>query len=228
MAAGLLLIGAANSASYFFRTGGIQPLLSKSASSPSGAIGFPWEIWREGQTYGGWMIDYATLPWNLMAGIGLGFVFGICGIIGRSRFNTWVAEFERREDQFEPARVQFSVRGLLLLTTIVALIFAATTSWGSSTQLLGAIYFLGPLCLILIAMFPNRIRWQARVVILVAVAIALIATAVATGLRLGLTADDVLLGIFVSWTPQSAFVAFLITLFLIFQLWRRPLADSSG
>lgn len=228
MTGGLLLVAAANAASYFYRTGGIQRLLGKSEGSPTGAIGFPWEIWREGETYGGWMINYAMLPWNILVGVLLGCCFGLIGIIGSSRFNIWIAEFERREEQHKPIKIQFSVRSLLFLTTVSAMIFAAVTSWGSSSQLLLAIYFLGPFCLILIAMQPDRIRWQVRVVILVIVATALIVAAIATGLRLGLTTDDVLLGIFVSWTPQSAFVAFLIVAIMIFQIWREPLADSSG
>lgn len=224
-----MLVAAANAASFFFRSRGFGNLLGV---PPEGdafeAVGFPFEIWQAGNTYGGWMIDYSVLPWNLLTGLLVGTLCGLVGIAGKSKFNQWIAEFESREQSRRQLRVQFSVKGLLILTTIVSGLFAATTAWGSSPQLLAAIYFLGPLCLIMIAMAPDQIPWEARVVILVIVALALIGIAIATGSKLGLTFDQVMFGVFVSWTPQSAFAAFLIVVGLIIQLWRTPSPQATG
>ena len=224
-----MLVAAANAASFFFRSRGFGNLFGiPPEGSAFEAVGFPFEIWQAGNSYGGWMIDYSMLPWNLLTGLLVGAVCGFVGIAGKSKFNQWVAEFESREQSRRQLRVQFSVKSLLILTTIVSCLFAATTAWGSSPQLLAAIYFLGPLCLVMIAMAPDQIPWEARVVILVIVAVAMIGIAIATGTKLGLTFDQVMFGIFVSWTPQSAFAAFLIVVVLVVQVWRSPPPQSTG
>ena len=222
MVGGLMLVAAANAASYFFRSQGFSQIFGSPDGSDYEAVGFPFEIWQAGNSYGGWMIDYSVLPWNLLTGLIVGTICGLVGVAGKSRFNQWVAEFESSEESRRQVRLQFSVKGLLILTTIIALLFAATTTWGSSPQLLGAIYLLGPLCLILIAMAPDQIPWEARAVILVIVAVAMIGIAITTGSKLGLTFDQVMFGIFVCWTPQSVFAAFFIVVGLIFQSWRTP------
>ena len=185
-------------------------------------VGFPFEIWRDGETYGGWMIDYPMLAWNLLTGMAAGCVFGLVGIAGKRKFNRWVAEFEAQEHSNRKLKIQFSVKSLLIVTTLIALVFASITAWGSSPQLLAAIYFLGPLGLIVIAMTPDSIPWQQRVVILVIVAASMIGIAIASGSKLGLDVDQVMFGIFVSWTPQNAFAAFLIVVAMMVQIWRRP------
>ena len=229
MVGGLLLVAAANAASFFVRSRGFGNLLGAPAEGRAvEAVGFPLEIWRSDNSYNGWMIDYSVLPWNLLTGLLLGSVCGLVGILGKSKFNRWVAEFEAQEEPRRQLRVQFSLKGLLILTTIVSCLFAATTAWGSSPQLLAAIYFLGPLCLVMIAMAPDQLPWEARVVILVVVAVAMIGIAIATGMKLGLTFDQVMFGIFVSWTPQSAFAAFFIVVVLIVQIWRKPGAQVTG
>lgn len=225
-AGGFLLIAAANAASYFIRSNDLGAMFgSKESNNGREALGFPFEIWRSGETYGGWMLDYATLPWNLLVGILLGCALGAVAVAGRQQFNQWVAEFESQQSDSQ-LRLQFSVKGMLIATTALAVVFAATTTWGSSPQLLGAIYFLGPLCLISIAMAPDRIPWQYRAVVLTFVATAMIGIAIRTGWNLKMNAEQVLLGIFVSWTPQSAFVAAII---LLAMMWirLRARADTS-
>jgi hypothetical protein len=227
MGSGIMLIAAANAVSYFFRSRNLEALFgSKAANNGEEALGFPLEIWRSGENYNGWMLDYSTLPWNLLTGVLLGCFFGLIGLLGKPMFNQWVADFESQQSPSRKLRLQFSVKGLLILTTVIAVVFAATNAWGTSPQLLGAIYFIGPLCLILIAMAPDHFSWQYRVAILVPVAMALIGVAIATGTKLGMNIDQVLLGIFISWTPQSAFMALLIIMGMmvrgIFQLDRVP------
>ena len=219
-----MLVAAANAASFFVRSRGFGSIFGSAPNSSPEALGFPLEIWRAGQTYDGWILNYAALPWNILTGVLLGGLFGLVGVLGKSKFNDWVAEFEAREKENRQIKLQFSVKGMLVVTTLFAIVVAATTSWGSSHHLLGAIYFLGPLGLILTAMQPDKIPWQVRIVIVIAASIGIIALALATGLKLGMTVDQVMFGIFVSWTPQSAFMAFLLTVGLIVQLLRRPKA----
>ncbi len=216
-----MLVAAINAASFFVRSRGLGNLLNQ-GQGHQGSLGFPFEIWRDGETYDGWMIDYSMFLLNLATGLGVGSLFGLIGIVGRRKFNLWVSEFEAQEKNHAGIKIQFSVKTLLILTTMAAVVFASITAWGSSPQLLAAIYFLGPLTLIAIAMSPDSIPWQHRVAILVVVAVSMIGIAISTGARLGLELDQVLFGIFVSWTPQSAFAAFLIVIGLIVQIWRRP------
>jgi len=78
-----------------------------------------------------------------------------------------------------------------------------------------AIYFLGPVVTILIAMAPRGLHWQHRVIVLTVLVAVMIAIAFSTALKLGVPLDRVMLGIFVSWTPQSTFAAFLMVVGLI-------------
>ena len=212
---GVMLVAAANAMSYFFRTPGISDLISKDQRL-SEAIGFPFEIWREDRIYHESMyLDYWMVCLNLLVGIGIGLVFGVVALALQGHFNRWVAEFESKNATAAPINLQFSVKSLLLMTTLVALFIAAFTSWHGTPQVLLAIYFFGPICLVLVAVLPNRIRMQHRVVLLTLLAFTMIGVAISTGVSLEVPMDRVLLGIFVSWTPQSAFAAFILIIGLI-------------
>ena len=174
------------------------------------------EIWRENSIYHDALyLDYRMVGLNLLVGVGVGFIFGIIGLAMKGHFNKWVEEFEAKNRNAKPINLQFSVKSLMLMTTVVALLIAALTSWNGTPQVLMAIYFLGPLSLVLIAVLPNKIRFQHRVVLLTLMAITMIGVAISTGLSLEVPMDRVLLGIFVSWTPQSAFAAFILVVGLI-------------
>lgn len=218
LAAGLMMVAAATAVSYFFRTGSIADLIG-SHSNVSEAIGFPFEIWREGSVYhGSYFIDYQMTGSNLLIGLALGTVFGIVAVMLKQSFNGWVEEFEQRNAADRGLNFQFSVKSLLWMTTFVAIFIAALTNWKGTPEVLMAIYFLGPILLILIAMMPNRIHWHHRIVILTLTAVAMIGIAIWSGLILDVPIDRVMLGIFVSWTPQSAFAAFVLTAGMIAQL----------
>ncbi|MFK7767819.1 MAG: hypothetical protein AB8B55_11400 [Mariniblastus sp.] len=218
---GVILVAAGNALSYFFRTPSISDLIGKDENVTE-AIGFPFEIWEENKIYGsGYYIDYPNAGFNLLIGLAIGAVLGLIAVTLRKYFNRWVEEFEQKNSGEQSANMQFSIKGLLVITTLASLLLAAMTRWNGTPEVLMAIYFLGPLLLIGIAMAPNRIRWQHRVVILSIMALAMIGIALSSGNSLNVPLDRVLLGIFVSWTPQSAFGAFLLTLGLIVQIfWR--------
>ena len=105
----------------------------------------------------------------------------------------------------------------MIVTSLIAVALGLTQALGASPWLLGAIYFAGPLTLILIAMGPVGIPWGQRSVILVLTAICMLVGAVVIGGRLGMEFDRVLLGVFVCWVPQSALAAVLI---VGFALWK--------
>lgn len=210
-----MLVAAANAVSYFFRTSGIADLIGPDQNVTE-AIGFPYEIWRENKLYyKAFYLDYPKAGLNLLVGLGLGSIFGCIGLLLQSHFNRWVAEFEAKNTGMKRLSFQFSVKSLLVVTTIAALLIAALTSWNGTPQVLMAIYFLGPLVLILVAMLPRKIHWYHRVVVLTVLSFAMIAIAISSGNTLGVPLDRVMLGIFVSWTPQSTFAAFLLVVGLI-------------
>ena len=120
-------------------------------------------------------------------------------------------------------RFTFSVRGLLIVTTLIAFAVGLTQALGSSPWLLGVIYFAGPLTLILIAMGPVGIPWEQRSVILVLTAIFMLTGAILIGGRLGMLFDQVLLGVFICWVPQSVFTALLI---FSVTLWKHRLSSK--
>ena len=210
-----MLIAAANAVSYFFRTPSIADLIGPEQNVTE-AMGFPFEIWRENQSgLVALYVDYAQVGLNLLVGLGVGAIFGVVGLLLQSHFNRWVAEFEAKNTDLKRLSFQFSVKSLLLVTTVAALLIAALTSWNGTPQVLLAIYFLGPLILILVAMLPRKIHWYHRVAILTVLSLTMIGIAISSGNSLGVPFDRVMLGIFVSWTPQSTFAAFLLVVGLI-------------
>ncbi len=220
MLAGIMLVAAANALSYFFRTPGIDDLVGADQNVIE-AIGFPFEIWREDRIYHGSMyLDYTKVGLNLLVGVALGTCFGLIALKLQKHFNRWVADFESQNTIKREISFQFSVKSLLLITTVAAALVAAFTSWNGTKQVLMAVYFLGPACLILIAMMPNKIHWHYRIAILTMMAAVIIGVGISTGVELDVPLDRVMLGIFVSWTPQSAFAAFaLLTGLIIHAIW---------
>lgn len=218
-----MIVAAANALSYFFRTPGIADLVGPDQHLTE-ALGFPFEIWRENQIYFGSMfIDYAMVGLNLLVGAGLGTLFGLVALKLKPQFNRWVSDFESEQPAKRSLEYRFSIKSMLVLTSVAAILVAALTTWNGTKQVLIAIYFLGPLCLILIAMAPTKIHWHHRIVVLVFLAVTMIGVALTTGQQLKVPIDRVLLGIFVSWTPQSAFAAFLLVVGLISKsLWFGP------
>ena len=222
-----MLVAAANALSYFFRTPSIAGLIGP-GQNVTEAMGFPFEIWRENRAgYSALYVDYLQVGLNLLVGLGVGAIFGGIGLLLQSHFNRWVAEFEAKNSDLKGLSFQFSVKSLLMVTTVAALLIAALTTWNGTPQILLAIYFLGPVILILVAMLPRKIHWYHRAVVLTVLSFAMIGIAISTGNALGVPFDRVMLGIFVSWTPQSTFAAFLLVVGLIAFLQSKTLIARS-
>lgn len=210
---GLLMVGGANAVSYFFRSDGLGNLLGTHPGRHE-AIGFPVEIWEQGNAYAGFFVDYGAVLVNFAAAAALGCLLGAIALRLTPFFNDIearvIAEMEGRERN----HFQFSMRGLIGATVVASLIAALwRSSLAARPEVLGAIYLLGPGVLVATALLPRNIPWQQRVAILVPLAAMTIGAALTIGSSLPspLDFDQVLLGVFVCWTPQSIAGAVLLT-----------------
>jgi len=191
--------------SWFFRSTGWSDLCGATLNDHTEAIGFPFEIWREGTGHQGLVL--AALGIHLLIGLAVSIAAGFAAVSLSPRIESMLPQESTSKTVF---RMTFSVRGLLIVTSLIAIALGLTQSLGPSPWLLGTIYFAGPLTLILIAMGPVGIPWEQRSVILVLTAMIMLVGAVVIGGRLGMEFDRVLLGVFICWVPQSVFAAVLI------------------
>lgn len=211
---GVLMIAAINAVSYFFLTGAINDLIGGPPAFEE-AIGVPFEVWREGQSYNQSPLDYLAAIKNLAFGLVGGVLFGVIGVRFRQPFNGWVAEFEQKNAAAKSISSQFTLKSIMFWTMVMALLIALMTRWSGTSACLAAIYFLGPATLIGIAMFPNQLHWVVRAVIVTVLSLTVIGIAIQTGIKLVMPLDRVMLGFFVCWVPQSVFAAFFLTLGLV-------------
>jgi hypothetical protein len=108
-------------------------------------------------------------------------------------------------------RVQISVKGLLILMVVAAVVaMISKAAFEKRPGMLMLIFLSGPAILIMLSMVPIGLSWQQRLLILTPAAVAMLVLAVYVGRPIGLTTDHVLMGIFVTWVPQSVFAAMAI------------------
>ena len=217
-AGGFILIAALNALSWFFRSEGWSDLCGFTLHEHTEAIGFPFEMWREGFSYSNSTVSLPSLGLNLA--IGLVFAIG-AGLLGIKLSRRILATLPTDIGPNTTFQMTFSVRGLLIVTTLLAIAIGLTKSLGASPWLLGTIYFASPLILILIAMGPVGLPWEQRSIILVLTAVCMMAGAVLVGSRLEMEFDRVLLGAFICWVPQSVFAALGI---IVIALWKHRLS----
>jgi hypothetical protein len=212
-AVGILIAASLNAVSYFFRSEWGGNLVGTRPTHYE-SLGFPWQLWESGNTYGGLFIDPLGLLANGAVAIVLGSVGGLAALRYRSIFNRLVEEWERVVAEQQRRSVQFSLRSLLAAMGLAALLAAGTRyALAGRAEVLGAIYLLGPWVLVAIAFLPLGMTWQQRVYVLLPAALLLMAAAVALGLSLKpkVEFDKVLLGFFICWTPQSALAALVLS-----------------
>lgn len=216
-----LLIAAANAASFFFRSQSIDSLFDANVRWGE-ALGFPFEIWNANGEFGPLYVNYGLMAVNVLVGVAFGLVFGLLAAKISTQLNRWLNEFEARANsQNEPVSMQFSMLSLMGTTAVVGLLVAAVTHWAGTRESLWFIYLLGPGLMIGIAFLPRGIHWHRRCLIVVLVAMVIIPGAIWSGSLRGMEFDRVLLGIFVFWTPQSAFAAFFLFVGVVLQRLRR-------
>jgi hypothetical protein len=217
---GMLASAVLNAASYFVRSDGWGDLVGVRPHRRE-ALGFPLEVWEEGQAYNGFFVDYSALLINSLAAAALSCLCGLAVWALRQRGNLLVAYLEQRypEADRQQQQFQFSLRGLLLSTAVVAVAATILRRWTSARpEVLAGIYLLGPWLLVGLALLPRRISWQQRVGLIVPLTLLLIVVAIGVGgsLQPRREFDQVLLGIFICWTPQSAAAAAGLTAVLLF------------
>lgn len=215
---GVLISGSLNAASYFFRSergGNLIGITPKNRE----ALGFPCELWENGNSYGGLFVDVWGLAVNAGFAVLLAVACGMVTVAYRAKLNRLVAELEETVTVHTRDSVQFSMRGLLVATALAALLATAGRyALAGRAEVLGFIYLLGPWVLVLIAFLPLGLSWQKRVYILIPMTLLLLmAAAAALGMSLkpSVQFDKVLLGFFICWTPQCALAAIVLTAVLI-------------
>ncbi len=216
-AAGMLFMASINAVSYFVRSRDWSSLIGKPQSNNE-SIGFPFKIWEAGNTYGGMFADYPMLGLNILIAFVVGSAVGIFTASRTRWLNNLLAdsgEFVVEDTRTQP--IQFSLLGMMILTTIVAIISAIASRFAVRPETMIAIYALGPISLVAIAMLPRRLTWQQRVMIITPLTFALIGVAIAVGLGLQMEFDKVLMGIFLCWVPQSAVAAIVLTSWILYE-----------
>lgn len=209
-AAGMLLMAAVNAVSYFFRSAKWGSLVGKPEPLLE-SVGFPLKVWEAGNTYGGFFADYPRLGVNILVAAGVGVIVGMIAAGHHDFLNRVTAIAEPGGESQKPQPIQFSLRGLMVATTIAAVVAMLASKLVAHPGTLLAIYALGPVTLVAIAMIPRRLSWRRRVAIIIPTTLTLIAVAVVVGNALEIEFDKVLLGIFLCWTPQSALAAVVLT-----------------
>ncbi|TWU60207.1 hypothetical protein Poly51_04820 [Rubripirellula tenax] len=231
LAVGLLLTASVNAVSYFFRSSDWSGLIGRPQSMNS-AIGFPWVVWEAGNHYGGLFADYPNMGKNIVFAMLVGAAIGAIAVWQSDFLDGAIHEVEVQDVDGsssadavprKPAPVQFSLRGLMITTTIAAIASTVVSRLAVHPMTLVAIYALGPVALVGLAMVPHRWNWQRRVVLLVPITLGLIGVAMAVGHALAMEFDQVLMGIFLSWTPQSAVAASGLTTLLLWTASRRQI-----
>ena len=220
---GLMIIGAANAISYFVLSDGFSNLIGKKADEQE-LIGFPFQVWQRGKTYGTALINFPSFYINGATGVGLGLVIGTLWALLTNKLNQVAENILRVEQtsalpsetksQDDSSGNQFSLGGLMIGTTLVALIVGLATKLQPDPRVIAGIFFFGPVVIIGITMLPRRWSLQFRMAALTVLAASSIGVAVAVGSGLELPFDEVLMGIFICWTPQGVIGTFLLVSWL--------------
>ena len=214
--AGLMVTAAVNAISYFVRSDGILNLIGASQLQQE-AIGFPFEVWRRGEGYGRFIVNFPAFFSNCGVGVIFASIIGAISANKRDALNKITADAVSREAESNSSgnSLQFSIKSILIATSIIALFLAAAMNISVDPKVLAAIYFAGPWAMVGLSMLPPGIKWQHRVVMMTIMAVVMIGIAIFVGGQLDKPFDEVLMGVFISWTPQSV-IGILVLLSAIF------------
>ena len=218
-AVGMLLMAAVNALSYFFRSADWSSLVQPNLHSEE-SIGFPFVVWEAGNTYSGMFADYPSLGLNVLFAAAVGSVLGWYTMRKTEFLNGLLTQMENEAKDREPQPIQFSLRGLMIATTVIAVAAMLARNFAARPETPIAIYVFGPLLLVVVAMLPRNLSWEKRVALIIPATLLLIAVAIAVGTVMNMEFDKVLMGVFLSWTPQSALAAVGLTAYLLHELSR--------
>ena len=217
--AGLMIAAAVNALSYFCRSDGILNMIGASEMQEE-AIGFPMEVWRRGQAYGRMVVNFTAFFTNCT----VGFVFAL--IVAAFTGSQWESlnrivlqslTQEAQRKRGASGSFQFSIKSMLIATSVIALFLAAAMNVSADPKVLAVIFFAGPWVMVGLSMLPPNIKWQHRIVMMTVMAIVMIAVAIVVGGQLGKLFDETLLGIFICWTPQAVVGIVLLVGYIIFK-----------
>ena len=209
-----MLIGAANAISYFILSDGYSNLVGWKVDEQE-KIGFPFEVWQRGRTYGSNLINFPAFYKNGAMGAGLGLILGLCSMLCRNRLNGAAEQVLRAEQPWADTADassgnQFSIGGLMLGTIVVAVVVGLATKLRPDPKVLVAIFLFAPVVMIGVTMLPRRWTLHFRMAALTVLAVSSIGVAIAIGSGLGMPFDEVLMGIFICWTPQGVIGTLLL------------------
>lgn len=216
--AGLMIAAAVNALSYFWLSDGILNLIGASQMQEE-AIGFPMEVWRRGADYGRMVVNFTAFFTNCT--VGLVFALIVAAFTGAQweALNDRVLDSLRQEAQrnrTESKSFQFSIKSMLIATSVLALFLAAAMNVRPDPKVLAVIFFAGPWLMVGLSMLPPNIKWQHRVVMMTVMAIVMMGVAIIVGGQLGKLFDEALLGVFICWTPQAVIGIVLLVGYLMF------------
>jgi hypothetical protein len=228
----LLLFGALNAASYFWRSVDGGNLVGTHPER-SEELGFPWRVAVHYCTGPEWELEFDGFFKNIGVGVVVWII--VSGIVLANRRRLAALESSLKAAAAKSPRpktnFQFSLRGLLILMAICSVLAAAASQLlRGRPEVLAAIYAAGPWLLVGLAYLPARIPWQQRVALIIPLTIILIALAIVAGAMLvpSLPFDKTLIGIFVCWTPQTGLAAIGLTLVFLALHWRRSAETTSA
>ena len=192
-------------------------------------MGFPYDTPNWEAATGPIFMGVGTSAPGLYSLIAIGCLIGWIVSWKSESLNDMVASLRSHtgESTKHQQRVQFSLRGLMITTAVVAVTATLAKNFAAHRETLVGIYLAGPTCLVAIAMLPRGLSWQTRVKIMVPLSLGLIAAAVAVGIAIGIEFDKVLLGIFLCWTPQSAIAAISISAWVLYRISVEPTKVTS-
>jgi len=217
--AGLMETAALNAMSYFLLSDGVSNLIGASTEQVE-AIGFPFEVWRKGESYGRNMVNFPAFYADCTLGLIFAVVVGTFVARKQTRLNQILLHSIQQEanaQHSEDRSFQFSIKSMMIATSIIALFLGAALNVSADPKVLAAIFFAGPWVMLGLSMLPPKIKWQHRVIMMTVMAISSIFVAILVGGQLGKPFDEVLMGIFICWTPQSFAGIFVLIGYKIFK-----------
>ncbi len=156
-AIGMLMMAAVNALSYFVRSADWGSLVGP-ARNFSESLGFPLVMWEGGNSYGGMFVDYINLGWNILFAALIGSVLGLLAAKRTDFLNSLFQQMQAEGSTRDHQPIQFSLRGMLIVTGMVAVASMLAKNYAAKPHTLVAIYALGPLFLVLIAMLPQKLQ----------------------------------------------------------------------
>ena len=202
-----------NALSYFVRSDGWGNLLGSQPDAAE-AIGFPWIIWAEGPGLSSSRVDPIMLAADAVLGIACSILAGLVALKCK-RITIWFSPIPCPPATVptSPRNLQFSLRALLMVAVVEALVFGVIrASVEARPVLLLLVYLLGPLLIIGVA---NRLRDVVplhRNLALAAIVVLCIPVVAALGETIHGIDDFTkgIFGLFVFWVPECVLILLVL------------------